>query len=181
MDERNTTWSTNLSNLLTVLTLGMANTTELSEGISAPKFELPDQTGKVHRLDSYRGRWIVLYFYPKDDTPGCTKEACHFRDDIPQLQALEAQVLGVSVDSVHSHAQFATKYNLPFPLLEDAGGIVAKQYGALWSLGPIKYAKRHTFIIDPTGTIARIYRDVKPEAHSQQVIEDIDALRRLKG
>lgn len=181
MSEWNTTLLANLSSLLTVLALATTHAAELAVGTQAPEFALADQDKKTHRLEDYRGRWVVLYFYPKDDTPGCTTEACNFRDDLPKLRALGVQILGVSVDSTESHARFATKYSLPFPLLADAGGNAAKAYDALWSLGPIKFTKRHTFVIDPTGKIARIYRDVKPEEHSRQVMEDVKALQQPKG
>jgi peroxiredoxin Q/BCP len=181
MNEWNTTLLANLSSLLTVFVLATAHAAELAVGADAPAFALQDQGGKTHRLEDYRGRWVVLYFYPKDDTPGCTKEACNFRDDLPKLRALGVQILGVSVDNTESHARFATKYSLPFPLLADEGGVVAKAYDTLWSLGPIKFTKRHTFIIGPDGKIARIYRDVKPEEHSRQVLEDVKALQQPKG
>lgn len=149
----------------------------LGIGDAAPAFELKDQEGKAHRLGDYRGRWVVLYFYPKDNTPGCTTEACHFRDDILDLKALDAQVLGVSLDDTASHAAFAKKHGLPFPLLSDPHGEVAQRYGALGGFGPVRYAKRHSFIIDPEGRIAKVYRKVSPKAHSAQVIEDVEALR----
>ncbi len=153
-----------------------AATAEINVGDPAPGFNLVDQYGKTHQLADYQGKWVVLYFYPKDDTPGCTKEACNFRDDILQLQELNAQVLGVSLDDAESHAKFAEKYGLPFPLLSDAGGEVAKQYGSLWSLGPVKIATRHSFIIDTRGKLAKIYRDVSPETHSDEVIADLKSL-----
>jgi thioredoxin-dependent peroxiredoxin len=149
---------------------------EIAVGAPAPDFELRDQDTKTRRLSDYRGRWVVLYFYPKDNTPACTTEACNFRDDLPALRALGVQILGVSVGNTESHARFAEKHSLPFPLLADQGGTVAKNYGSLWSLGPIKFAKRHTFVINPKGKIARIYREVKPIEHSRQVIEDLKVL-----
>jgi peroxiredoxin Q/BCP len=150
----------------------------LQTGQPAPPFALPDQDGHVHRLTDYAGQWLVVYFYPKDDTPGCTKEACHFRDDIAALHTLGAQVLGISLDDSDSHRRFAAKFKLPFPLLADAGGAVAKRYGSYWSLLFIHFAKRHTFIIDPAGKIAAIYRDVDVDNHSARVLAD---LRRLQG
>jgi peroxiredoxin Q/BCP len=155
-----------------------AHANELAPGMPAPTFALPDQDGKTHRLEDYRGHWVVLYFYPKDDTPGCTTESCNFRDDLPALRALGTQILGVSRDDTPSHAAFAAKYALPFPLLSDTQGAVAKAYGTLWSFGPIKFTKRHSFLIDPQGKLARIYRDVKPGAHSAQVMEDLKVLQR---
>lgn len=146
-------------------------------GQPAPDFALPDQHGDSHKLRDYRGQWVVLYFYPKDDTPGCTTEACRFRDDIRQLRALGAQVLGVSVDSVSSHADFAKQHGLPFPLLADEAGAVAERYDALFDLLVTRLAKRKTFLIDPAGVIAKIYAEVDPDNHSEQVIEDLKQLQ----
>lgn len=143
----------------------------------APEFELPDQNDHIHMLEDYRGQWVVLYFYPKNDTPGCTTEACAFRDEYKVITALNTQVLGVSIDDQQSHAAFAEKYSLPFPLLADTDGLVARTYGALVALGPIKFAKRHTVIIGPEGTVKKIYRNVNASLHSQQVIADLKALR----
>ena len=145
-------------------------------GQAAPAFQLPDQQGKTHTLAEYHGRWVVLYFYPKDDTPGCTKEACAFRDDLHKLTKLGAQVLGVSVDTSASHAAFATKYHLPFPLLADANGKVAGSSGALRNLGLIKIAKRYTYLIDPDGKIAKTYLQVDTSRHSQEIIDDLSRL-----
>jgi peroxiredoxin Q/BCP len=150
---------------------------EIREGDTAPAFEMFDQYNKPHKLSDYKGKWVVLYFYPKDDTPGCTTQACGFRDDIFKIRALNAEVIGVSVDNTESHAKFAEKHGLPFPLLSDGDAEVAKSYGSAWSLGPIKIAKRHTFIIDPEGKLARIYRDVKPSENSAQVIQDLARLQ----
>lgn len=147
-----------------------SRTSDLEVGKQAPRFELLDQTEAKHSLSDYLGKWVVLYFYPKDDTPGCTKQACAFRDDNEILSSLDAQVLGVSVDTTSSHVKFANKFNLQFPLLADIGGQVADSYGCLTKLGPIKLAKRHTFIIDPTGKLAKIYRSVSPAMHSDEVI-----------
>ncbi len=145
----------------------------------APDFALMDQHGKLQKLSAYRGHWLVLYFYPKDDTPGCTKEACQFRDGFAGIKKLGGEILGVSVDNQDSHAQFAKKYNLPFPLLADTDGAVAKQYDALWSLAFIRFARRHSFIVDPQGKIVRIYREVRPETHAQEIIDDLKTLQRL--
>jgi peroxiredoxin Q/BCP len=142
-------------------------------GKPAPDFRLPDQHGKIHALRDYRGHWVVLYFYPKDDTPGCTQEACAFRDDLNQLTELGAQVIGVSVDDSKSHAAFARKYHLNFPLLADSKGDVAASYGALLNLGLIKMAQRYTFLIDPEGNIRRDYLSVETSRHSQEIIEDL--------
>ena len=150
---------------------------ELKPGDNAPGFELLDQHSESHNLSHYRGQWLVLYFYPKDDTPGCTTEACEFRDDVFKLKRMGVALLGVSTDDVKSHKEFAEKYHLPFSLLSDGRGEVARQYGALTSLGPLKFAKRHTFVIDPDSLIAKIYRNVQPRTHSDQVITDLEALR----
>ena len=149
----------------------------LGLGQQAPDFSLPDQDGKTRRLAEWRGTWLVLYFYPKNDTPGCTTEACNFRDDWLQLQELGAQVVGVSVDTSASHAAFAQKYKLPFPLLADARGEVAARYGALSDWMVVKMAKRQTFIVDPQGRIARIYRTVDADQHSAEVVTDLRRLR----
>jgi peroxiredoxin Q/BCP len=149
---------------------------EVERGEMAPDFQLMDQNGATHSLAKYRGRWVVLYFYPKDDTPGCTKEACEFRDDHDRLAEMGVALLGVSTDNIESHQAFAEKYHLPFPLLSDADGEVAIRYGSLWQLGPIKFAKRHSFIIDPDGRIAHIYRDVNPKTHSDEVVARLQAL-----
>ncbi|QMU62419.1 MAG: redoxin domain-containing protein [Gammaproteobacteria bacterium] len=150
---------------------------ELDIGIQAPQFELSDQVETVHELKDYLGKWVVIYFYPKDDTPGCIKEACAFRDDIATLQNLDVQVIGISVDTTESHGKFADKYSLQFPLLADIGGKVASSYGSLTKLGPLKLAKRHTFIIDSEGKLAKIYRSVKPATHSDEIIAEIKKLQ----
>lgn len=150
---------------------------ELKPGDNAPAFELLDQYSKSRKLSDYRGQWLVLYFYPKDDTPGCTTEACEFRDDVATFRRMGVALLGVSTDDVKSHQEFAEKYHLPFSLLSDADGEVARQYGSLTSLGPFKLAKRHTFVINPDNRIAKVYRNVQPKTHSDQVIADLEALR----
>ncbi len=143
-------------------------------GASAPGFSLTDQSGKFRSLSEFRGKWVVLYFYPKDDTPGCTEEACNFRDDIFVLGQLGAQVIGVSLDDSASHAQFAKKYSLPFPLLADPSGAVTASYGALPQGS--RYAKRYTFLIDPAGKVAKLYTSVETSRHSAEVIEDLKRL-----
>ena len=150
-------------------------------GTLAPDFALPDQEGRTHRLSDYRGRWVVLYFYPKDDTPGCTKEACGFRDQMGSLKALDAVVLGVSADDVESHKRFAEKYGLNFPLLADPERKVIGAYGA-WGTKNLygkeaEGALRQTFLIDPEGRIARVWRKVSPEGHALEVAEALKALR----
>ena len=146
-------------------------------GQPAPDFSLQDAQGKSHKLSDYAGKWLVLYFYPKDDTPGCTKEACHFRDDLFELEKLDAKVVGISVDDTDSHAKFAEKYKLPFPLLADKDGMVADSYGALTNLVVVKIAKRYTFLIDPKGRIAKTYLSVDTSRHSQEIIDDLKQLK----
>jgi thioredoxin-dependent peroxiredoxin len=162
---------------LALLLSQMARAGELPKvGEAAPDFELPDQNGAQHKLQEYAGKWLVLYFYPKDDTPGCTQEACAFRDDMHKLTALGAQVVGISVDDSGSHAEFAKKYHLPFTLLADKSTEVAARYGALLNLGLFKIAKRYTFLIDPQGRIAKVYVKVETSKHSQEIIEDLQKL-----
>lgn len=154
---------------------------QLAAGDAAPAFDLTDQEGQRRTLGDYRGQWLVLYFYPRDSTPGCTAEACSFRDDVPRLRRMDTQVLGVSVDSPERHAGFAAEHHLPFPLLSDPGGEVARAYGAYFGLGPLGFAKRHTFVIDPDGRIARIYRKVKPATHSDEVVAAVAELQQQRG
>ncbi len=149
----------------------------LIEGNLAPEFQLIDQHGEQQRLSDYRGRWLVLYFYPKDDTPGCTREACDFRDDIHNLRALNAEIMGVSVDDTASHAGFATRYHLSFPLLSDPQGHTAAAYGALFQIGPLRVARRHTFIVTPEGRIGRVFRQVNPSSHVMEVIQALKGLQ----
>ena len=149
----------------------------LKIGDDAPTFTLPDSLGNQVSLNDYKGKWVVLYFYPKDDTPGCTTEACHFRDDFKSLEAISAKVIGVSIDDSFSHKKFAEKYNLPFPLLSDASGEVASRYGALNNFLVIKLAKRYTYLINPQGKIAKIYLSVDTSKHSQEIIEDLKKLK----
>jgi len=148
----------------------------MEPGTPAPEFRLQDQNGEWHDLERYRGRWVTLYFYPKDDTPGCTTEACAFRDNIFAFEDIGATVLGVSLDDVDSHAEFAEKYSLPFSLLADMNGEAAENYGVLSDYGNFQVAKRQTFLIDPDGRIARHYASVNPAGHSEQVLADLKAL-----
>ena len=145
-------------------------------GETAPDFSLPDQNATVRSLRDFSGKWLVLYFYPKDDTPGCTQQACTFRDDLHQLTAMDAEVVGVSVDNTASHAEFARKYHLPFPLLADQNGEIAERYGSILNLGVIKFAKRNTFLINPQGKIAKVYLKADTARNSKEVIEDLKVL-----
>ena len=152
-----------------------------TDGQAAPEFRLEDQKGNWHTLGQYSGKWVVLYFYPKDFTPGCTKEVCTFRDDVIALRKSGAEVLGVSLDDVKSHAEFAEKYHVPCPLLSDSKQETAKTYGVLTSKMGMTYAKRETFLIDPHGKIAKHYRDVDPEKNSKQVLADLATLQKSAG
>jgi peroxiredoxin Q/BCP len=142
----------------------------------APEFTAPDETGKDRTLAEFRGRPLVLYFYPKDGTPGCTREACAFRDEWQRITHTGAQVVGVSLDSVQSHAEFKQKHALPFPLLSDTDGRVLEAYGVPRS--PKGYASRTTFIIDSQGMIRRIFPEVDPAVHVREVLEVLDKLAR---
>jgi len=146
-------------------------------GDRAPEFRLQDQTGKWHSLADYKGQWVVLYFYPKDNTPGCTTQACELRDNIFAFRDLGAVVLGVSVDDVASHKAFAEEHSLPFPILADADKKVATAYGVLTKfMGMMELARRDTFIIDPQGKVAKHYMKVDPKGHSEMVLAELKAL-----
>lgn len=151
----------------------------LSKGDTAPDFTLPADGGGTVRLADLRGRRVVLFFYPKDDTSGCTKEACGFRDALPEFDAKDAVVLGVSPDGVGSHEKFRDKYDLNFPLLADTDHSVAEAYGA-WGKKKL-YGReyegvlRSTFLIDAHGRIENVYRKVKPEGHADEILADLEA------
>jgi len=147
-------------------------------GSVAPEFTLPSQEGTPVSLKDYRGKWVVLYFYPKDFTSGCTIEAHNFQRDQPQYQQKGAVVLGVSVDSADSHKKFCTKEGLNFRLLADSDHKVSSAYGSLTNLGLVKFASRHTFIIDPEGKIAKSYTDVNPNQHSAEVLAALTELQK---
>ena len=153
----------------------------LAVGTEAPEFVLKDQDGNEHSLGTYRGTWVLLYFYPKDSTPGCTTEACVLRDTFADFQTYNCVVLGVSTDTEKSHRAFAEKYKLPFPLLADAEKTVVKAYG-VWA--PKRFmgreflgTRRMSFLIDPQGNIAKVYETVKPALHATEVLADLQTLR----
>lgn len=167
---------------LLVLPGSAAAKSALEVGQPAPDFSLPDQTGRTVSLADYRGKWLVLYFYPKDFTPGCTTEAQHFRDAVPDIEKLGAAVIGVSEDSVKNHAKFAETYHLNYTLLADDKGKVAAAYESLYNIfGILKFAKRHTFIIDPQGHIAAIYLNVDPAQNPQQIVIKLQSLMKVSS
>lgn len=147
-------------------------------------FSLPDQNGNIHKLSDYKGQWVLLYFYPKDNTTGCTAEACAISEEFANFQKLKVTVLGVSVDSVASHKKFANKYNLPFTLLADEDKKVVKKY-KVWaqkSMYGRKYmgTLRTSYLIDPKGKIVKIYEKVKPLIHAEEVLVDLKELQKKK-
>lgn len=153
----------------------------LQPGDTAPAFSLPDQDGAIHALKDQQGSWTLLYFYPKDDTPGCTIEACTLRDNFPHFGKMKATVWGVSTDSVAKHKKFSVKYKLPFTLLADEDKAVVTAYGVY---GKKKFMGREymginriSFLIDPTGKIAKVYNPVKPLKHAEEVLADLEALK----
>jgi len=147
-----------------------------AEGSPAPGFHLQDQNGDWHDLQDYHGSWLAIYFYPKDDTPGCTTEACNFRDNIYAFKAIGASVVGISVDDVGSHQEFSEKYKLPFTILADEDGETAKAYGVLRDWKLVQIASRQSFLVNPEGVIVKHYEDVDPDTHTQQVLTDLEGL-----
>lgn len=146
----------------------------------APDFNLKDQDGKEHVLSNYKDQWVLVYFYPKDDTPGCTKEACVIRDNFPKFKKLEVKVFGISADSVKSHSRFAEKYDLPFTLLADEDKKVIRAYG-VWAKKKFMGREymgilRTSFLINPGGKIVKIYNNVKPAEHADEVLVDLKGL-----
>jgi peroxiredoxin Q/BCP len=150
-------------------------------GSEAPAFRLQDQNGEWHDLADYRGGWLAVYFYPKDDTPGCTTEACNFRDNIYAFKAIGATVVGISIDDVESHSEFASKYKLPFTILADDTGATAEAYGVLRDWKLTKIASRQSFLVNPEGVIVKHYEDVDPETHTQEVLTDLEAMMAEAG
>lgn len=151
-------------------------------GDQAPTFSLPDQDGKTHTLKDYAGKWVLLYFYPKDDTPGCTIEACTIRDQFKDFKKIGAEVIGISTDSVKSHKKFALAYELPFTLLADENKEMVGEYGVF---GEKKFmgrtymgTSRTSFLVDPAGKIAKVYEKVKPLTHAAEVIADLKVLKK---
>ena len=163
---------------LCLLLISGQSISEISTGQVAPNFNLQDQNGEWHTLDNYKGKWVVLFFYPKDQTPGCTTEACNFRDNIFEFEKLNAQILGVSVDDVESHQAFSEKYSLPYPILADVNKECATEYGVLGKFMMMTIAKRQSFLINPEGSIVKHYKKVDPDTHTKEVIVDLKQLTR---
>ena len=158
---------------LVVPGLSVTARAEVEIDAAAPDFRLQDQAGEWHTLEQYRGQWVALYFYPKDDTPGCTKEACAFRDNIFAFDEIGATIIGVSLDDTESHKEFAEKHSLPFTILSDIDGSTAQAYGVLKSMGTFRFAERQSFIVGPDGTIRKHYGKVNAEKHSEEVLADL--------
>ena len=147
-------------------------------GAAAPPFRLQDQAGRWHTLEEYRGQWLVMYFYPKDNTPGCTTQACELRDNIFAFRRIGATIVGVSVDDVASHKEFAAEHGLPFTILADPTKQTTRDYGVLTTmLGVFELAQRDTFIIDPQGRLAKHYVKVDPTGHSDRVLKELATLQ----
>ena len=158
--------------LIACLTLLSSISAQLKINIPAPDFTLSDAHGVEHTLSDYKGQFVILYFYPKDNTPGCTREACSFRDRFSEIWALNATILGVSWDSSKNHASFTEKYSLPFTLLSDTRGEISKVYDAAGWFMP----KRYTYIIDPDGKIVNVYTKFNISAHSTEIISFIQSM-----
>ena len=151
----------------------------IEEGKKAPPFTLADASGAEVSLSDFTGQHVIVYFYPRDDTPGCTEQAARYRDAMRELEAAGGAVCGVSVDDSESHAAFARKFNLPFALLADRKGETAARYGSLRDFGLLKFAKRNTFLIDPAGKVAKVYLGVNPARNTTDVVNDLKQLATL--
>lgn len=145
----------------------------LSVGDTAPSFTVKDTNGNTVSLSDYAGKTVVLYFYPKDDTPGCTKEACNFRDHYDAYQGKDIVVFGVSMDDEASHQAFTDKFSLPFPLLADTDGAITKAYDVEGEMNGTRYAKRVTYVIDGNGTIAKVYGTVNAATHAEDILAEL--------
>ena len=167
-----------IASILCLFLITGSSIAEINTGQTAPNFNLQDQNGNWHSLDNYKGQWVVLFFYPKDQTPGCTTEACNFRDNIFEFQKLNAQILGVSLDDIESHQAFSEKYSLPYPILADVNKECATEYGVLGKFMMMTIAKRQSFLINPEGKIVKHYKKVDPDTHTQEVIIDLKQLTR---
>lgn len=164
-----------LALLMSASVFAQAPATTPAEGTPAPAFKLQDQAGKWHTLEQYKGKWVVLYFYPKDFTGGCTTQACELRDNIFAFRKADAVILGVSVDDVASHEKFAKEHSLPFDILADPTREVSGRYGVLATYGGSQLASRQTFLIDPSGKIAKHWPKVDASSHAETVLAEIKA------
>ncbi len=149
--------------------------------MKAYDFDLPDQNGRSHRLSDYQGKWLVLYFYPKDFTSGCTAQACSYRDFISEIRAKGAEVVGVSKDSVESHKKFYAEYHLNFDILSDEKAGLIKAYGLFVGVGNLGVAKRTTYLIDPAGEIQKVYENVDPTKDARNILQDLETMAGQKG
>ncbi len=163
--------------LLVLLTSMTAHSSEFV-GQLAPDFKLMAQDGKFKALSDYKGKWVILYFYPKDGTPGCTTEAKNFRDAYSKYQSLNAEIVGVSLDDNNSHKDFSKQYQLPFDILSDTDKAAAKAYKVLGGFGPVEYTKRQTFIIDPSGSIVHHFKKVNATKHEKNVMNTLKQLQK---
>lgn len=166
--------------LFIMLGISFFNTSDAKElvGTLLPEFELKNQASDLKTEKDYQGSWLVLYFYPKDDTSGCTTEAKNFRDSLDKYTELNTKIVGVSLDDTESHKKFSHKYQLPFDILADTEQTLAKHFNVVGGFGPVKYAKRETFIIDPDGNIVFHFKKVKPEEHAKNVLEKLKKIQK---
>lgn len=168
--------------LTIIFFLGLAGVTMAAETQRpAPDFRLQDQNGNWHELGDFSDQWLVVYFYPRADTPGCTTQACDFRDNIYAFRGAGAQVVGISTDPVDRQKAFSEKYSLPFAILSDADGVVAERFGVLMQSGQVNFARRETFLISPDGEIVEHYQQVNPDRHSEQVLADLERAMAARG
>lgn len=169
-----------MKKIIVLILLGLSFTSWANmKGALAPDFKRLDQSGKTHQLSDYKGQWLVVYFYPKDDTPGCTIEANEFKDKFSKIKALQANLLGVSMDDGESHQAFKDKYKLPFDLLVDEDKVMSKAYGVVGGVGMLSYAKRQTFVIDPDGNVVKHFEEVTPKTHADDVIAALESAQKL--
>ncbi|MDX1626357.1 MAG: peroxiredoxin [Wenzhouxiangellaceae bacterium] len=160
--------------LLVSAALAAPSFAEVTEGDPAPAFSLPDQYGEVHALEDFEGRWLVVFFYPKAGTPGCTTEACSFRDNIYALRGAGAEVVGISMDSIDEQKAFSDEYRLPYAILSDEDGTVSEAFGVRRSFGGADIANRESFLVGPDGVIVKHYARVDPDTHVAEVVADLE-------